>query len=157
MPIMNFLYQTKKVRRQPGEFSCWYERLHSCWHRTERYRKCTNNVTLWSARVTTFFNGNATLCSVCVVGVISHCQQCTQSIKCVIMILWRVNAGNNTTCYGHRVQYRILSDFHHIWSSSSDFHISPPHDMPRKSVQWQPRWYNVDSWTRRTDGRTDSL
>ena len=49
----------------------------------------------------------------------------------------------------------FLSDFDHISSSSSDFHKSPRHDISRKSAQWQPRWYNVDRWTRRTGGRTD--
>jgi len=52
----------------------------------------------------------------------------------------------------------FLSDFNHIWSSSSDFHKSPRRDIPLKSVQWQPRWYNADRGEQDgTDGLTDSL
>ena len=59
-----------------------------------------------------------------------------------MLVSFKCHVTNRPTCY---------SDFHHIWSFTTDCHRSRQYQISRKSIQWEPRWYM------RTDGHDGGI
>jgi hypothetical protein len=68
------------------------------------------------------------------------------SLYCCAIYVDANNVRHSSSC---KVPDIFFSYFNQIWSISTDFRKNPMHQILRKSVQWQRRWYM------RTGGRTD--
>jgi len=88
--------------------------------------------------------GNATMCSVCNTGLhvsVNNIKIWSTAQHCLCGE-FRF-AGNSVTYFGLHVSCPIfLSDWNKIWNFLGRFFHKPiKYQIPRKSVQWESRWY----------------